>query len=392
MAELYRIACTLFFALGCITSLNDVIVPRLKALYGLPYAAVMLVPGAFFGAYLCMALPAARLVGRVGHLRSAVSGLLVIAAGCLLFVPAAMCGAFPAFLVAIFVLAAGITIVQVMVNPMVAMLGEASSTGSRLSFSQAFYSLGTTVAPYAGASLILGGAAAAAPGRRIATVYAGIALATLALAGIVWRRRGLLGAPPRTSIDLRRSFGLLRQPLFGFGVASAFAYVGAEITIGSLTVNYLMQPSVMGLGSLAAGRHLPWYWGGAMAGRLVGGQLLRHLRSWRVLEAAAGMALVLLLLAATLRGAASGWALLALGLCNSVMYPTIFSLACRDLGERAAEGSGVIVLASVGGAIVPVLAGLVADHGGLRTALVVPGLCYAAVLAFGLHVGRREVR
>ena len=174
------------------------------------------------------------------------------------------------------------------------------------------------------------------------------------------------------------------------GVASAFAYVGAEVAVGSIIVNYLMQPSVMGLTAQAAGRHLPFYWGGAMLGRFAGGPLLRRVARGNALIGVTVAAIVLLLTSANLSGDASGWALLAVGLCNSVMYPTIFALACQDLGARAAQASGIIVLAAVGGAVVPVLTGYVADHLGLKSALGVPALCYVLIFAFGWSVRRQR--
>lgn len=391
VADLHWIVYAMFFTIGCITSLNDVIVPKLKALFVLPYVEMMLVPAAFFGAFLCVALPAAFLLRRVGYLRTAVIGLLTVGAGCLLFIPASVSGRFPLFLIAIFVMASGITIVQVMINPLASMLGDPATTNSRLSFSQAFYSLGTTVAPYVGAGLILGGAARAdaLQSRVIAQVYVGVAIVVLILAAVVWTRRHRL-AEPRLGIEpLSRAFRLLKRPVFAYGVACVFVYVGAEITVGSIVVNYLMQPAVMGLGPQAAGRHLPFYWGGAMLGRFLGGIVLRRFAQGSVLIGVAGAAMMMLLLSARLTGELSGWSLLAVGLCNSVMFPTIFSLACRGLGEHAAEGSGIIVLASVGGGIVPVLTGFCADHVGLKAALLIPACCYAVVVSFGLFVRRR---
>ncbi|MFI4889566.1 MAG: sugar MFS transporter [Steroidobacterales bacterium] len=402
-ADLNWIVYALFFTLGCITSLNDVIIPKLKALFVLPYVEIMLVQAAFFTAFLLIALPASWVIRKIGYMRTAVAGLLAMSAGCLLFVPASMSGLFPMFLVALFVLASGITVVQVMINPLMAMLGDPATTNSRLSFSQAFYSLGTTISPYAGAVLILGGTASAAPAqlptaaigafraeqtRVIAHVYAGIAAVVFAVASVVWLRRRRLVEKPAAQVHAVQGFALLKRPYFAYGCASAFVYVGAEIAVGSVVVNYLMQPGVMGLTAQAAGKHLPFYWGGAMLGRFLGGYLLRKIPQGLVLVGAASAAITLLLISASHSGDGSGWALLAVGMCNSVMYPTIFSLACRDLGAHAAEGSGIIVLASVGGAVVPLLTGFTADHLGLKMALLVPALCYAVVLSFGLFVRR----
>ena len=389
-AELKLISCGIYFLLGAITSLNDVIVPRLKGLFLLSYAQIMLVPAAFFGAFLCMALPAAWLIRRIGYLQSGVFGLGLVAVGCLLFVPAAYLATFPVFLGAIFVMAAGITVLQVMVNPLTAMLGSEATANSRLSFAQAFYSLGTTITPYLGASLILGAAAgAAAPGvGSIGRVYLAVAVVVVIAAGPLWFWRGSLVETRASAVPLTAGFALLPRPLFGLGCLSAFVYVGAEITIGSILVSYLMQPSVMGLTAQSAGRHLPFYWGGAMLGRFFGGYGLRRLSPGAVLIIATGAAMSLLLFSANFSGPAAGWALLGLGLCNSVLYPTIFALASGGLGPKAAEGSGLIVLASVGGGVVPVLTGISADHLGLKLALGVPALCYAIVMGYGLFARR----
>ena len=391
-AELNWITYGIFFLLGAITSLNDVIVPKLKGLFALPYAKIMLVPAAFFGAYLCMALPASWLIRRIGFLRTGAFGLTLMCAGCLLFVPAAAAATFPVFLGAIFVLASGITFLQVMVNPLTAMLGSPATANSRLSFAQAFYSLGTTIAPWLGATVILGAVAAGTAPN--ATVIGGVYLVLAVVIAIVavlvwWRRRSLVEVRAATP-PLSPGFRVLQRPRFALGCLSAFVYVGAEIAIGSIIVNYLMQSSVMGLTAQSAGRHLPFYWGGSMIGRFLGGSLLRHVAQGRVLIGATGVALTLLLVSANIPGEAAGWALLAIGLCNSVMYPTIFALASGGLGEHVAEGSGVIVLASVGGAIVPVLTGVTADHLGLKVALGVPALCYAIIMGYGLFVQRRH--
>lgn len=257
--------------------------------------------------------------------------------------------------------------------------------------------------PYLGALLILGGGAAVAPDhpsaamlnafrsaqtRIIERLYLVIAMIVLTLAAVVWLRRRRLRERPPDEMHITQGFKLFRRPNFAFGCASIFAYVGAEIAVGSIVVNYLMQPGVMGLSAQAAGKHLPYYWGGAMVGRFMGGYFLKKISQGRVLVGVASVAIALLALSGHASGDISGWALLAIGLCNSVVYPTLFSLACRDLGAHAAEGSGIIVLASVGGGVVPLLTGFTADHLGLRMALIIPALCYLVIAGFGVFVGR----
>lgn len=389
----------LFFIFGGVTSLNDIVLPKLKGLFTLNQGEAMLVQTAFFGAYFLVSLPCAWLVARIGYMRSAVAGLLVMTLGCLLFAPAAATISFAPFLLALFVLGAGITLVQVVSNPLISLLGAPRTAHSRLTFAQFFNSVGTTVFPYVGAALILSNlpnperyaSAQALRGAETAVItraYVGLAIFVALIALVVWTQRRKLNEAPRPAANPFRALTLLRRPRFALGVGCIFLYVGAEVAIGSLIVNYLMQADVMRLGAEAAGKHVPFYWGGAMVGRFVGAAILRRVSPGRVLAVACGAAIALLAAAGTAPGAAAGWALLAIGLFNSIMFPTVFTLASEDLGERAAEGSGVICMAIVGGAVIPPLTGWFADQAGLRLALIAPALCYVAILAFGLYAAR----
>jgi FHS family L-fucose permease-like MFS transporter len=392
-AGLRRFVFALFFIFGGITSLNDVVIPKLKALFTLSYAEAMLVQSAFFAAYFLCSLPAAAIVRHLGYLRTAALGLVTMTLGCLLFVPASSFGLFLPFLLALFVLAAGVTVVQVVANPLISLLGAASTAASRLTFAQAFNSLGTTVFPYLGSLLILGSLAAADPSPRRATqvivrTYLGLSAVLLVVTAAVWAQRRRLREEPLATVPLRRAFGLLARPRFGLGTLGIFLYVGAEVSIGSILVIFLIRPDVLGLADRAAGQHVSLYWGGAMLGRFVGAWLLRRVAPARVLLAAAAGAIGLLSVAGLASGAVSGWALLAIGLCNSIMFPTLFSLASEGLGARAAEGSGLICMAIVGGAIVPLVTGHTADLLGLRAALSVPALCYVGIGAFARYARR----
>ena len=393
----------LFFAFGGITSLNDVLVPKLKELFTLSYGEVMLVQSAFFAAYFVMSIPAAALVKRIGYMRSAVVGLLTMTAGCALFVPASSHSMFGLFLFALFVLASGITTVQVVANPLISMLGRPQTTSSRLTFAQAFNSLGTTIFPYVGSILILGTLASTDPktlsgaaldtfrsveSRVIAHTYVGLAIALAILAAVVWLRRKALVEEPAPHTPILKAFNLLTRPRFAFGTLCIFLYVGGEVAIGSVIVNYLMQPSAMGIDAAAAGKHLQYYWGGAMVGRFIGAYVLRLYSPGKVLACVAGAVIALLLISANTVGPLSGWCLLSIGLFNSIMFPTIFSLANEGLGRRAAEGSGVICMAIVGGAIVPLVTGNAADIWGLKQALIVPAACYCGILLFGWFARR----
>ena len=385
---------SLFFIWGGITSLNDVLVPKLKGLFQLNYAEAMLIQFAFFTAYAVASVPAGGLVARLGYGRGLVAGLGIMAVGCLMFVPAASTAVYGLFLAALFILAAGITVLQVAANPLIANLGSQATSHSRLTFAQAFNSLGTTVMPYIGARVILSsiqtggdGATLTAAFRAkeaavIGHTYLGIAAALVLLGLVFWAYRRRLGAA-QVSTGLSGNFELLKRGRLAFGVLAIFVYVGAEVTIGSLLVNYLMQSSTLGLDQQAAGERLAFYWGGAMIGRFVGAGLLRLFSPGKVLAGAAVGATTLALVSAATTGWVSGWTLIAVGLMNSIMFPTIFSLALEGLGERTAQGSGLLCMAIVGGAIVPVLGGFVADAASLSIALLVPAACYAVIALFG---------
>ena len=396
----------LFFTFGGITSLNDVIIPKLKELFTLSYAQALLVQSAFFAAYFIFSIPCAAIVRRAGYLRSASIGLLIMTAGCLMFVPASRSGTFAVFLAALFVLAAGITMVQVVANPLISLLGHPRTAHSRLTFAQAFNSLGTTVFPIVGSILILGSLSHVDPTTLsgpaldayrvketgvVVNTYLGLAAALVLVAGIVWTRRHRLPKVTDDSGSIVKAFGLLRRPRFGIGAACIFLYVGAEVAIGSLIVSYLIQSNTLGLTPESAGKHVGFYWGGAMVGRFIGAYLLRVISPGKVLAGVAIGAITLIFVSANSAGLVSGWSLLAIGLMNSIMFPTIFSLASEGLGRRAAEGSGIIAMAIVGGAVIPPLTGLIADATTLRFALVLPAACYAIIAAYGFYARRPAV-
>ncbi len=394
----------LFFIFGGITSLNDVIIPKLKGLFTLSYTEAMLVQFCFFAAYAIIGIPGAQLVKRIGYMRGAVAGLLTMMVGCLLFIPASQNAAYPLFLFALFVLASGVVVVQVVANPLISLLGPAPTAHSRLTFAQAFNSLGTTIFPPIGAILLLGGASAiaidqlsgdaldayrTAESQVIAHAYMALAVALAIVAAVVWMFRNRLKGERHEASSILAGLALLKRPRFGFGALCIFLYVGAEVSIGSLIVSYLMQSEVMGLAQQSAGKLIGIYWGGAMVGRFIGSAVLRKVSPGLALATVACGAIALILISTNTSGAIAGYSLLAIGLMNAIMFPTIFSLACEKLGPSAADGSGIINVAICGGAVIPLLTGILADaSGSLALSLALPAICYAIIASFGWYARR----
>lgn len=394
----------LFFIFGGITSLNDVIIPKLKELFTLNYTQAMLVQFCFFTAYAVIGIPGAQLVKRIGYMRGAVAGLLTMMAGCLLFIPASQTATYALFLFALFVLASGVVIVQVVANPLISLLGPARTTHSRLTFAQAFNSLGTTIFPLVGAGLILGSLAKvsadqlsgpaldayrSAESAVIVNTYIGLAIALAIVAGVVWSFRNRLQGEKHEASSFLGGFKLLRRPRFGYGALCIFLYVGAEVSIGSIMINYLAQARVLGQPEATIGWMVMFYWGGALVGRFIGSAVLRMVSPGKLLACVAAGAITLVLISANTDGHVAGYSLLAVGLMNAIMFPTIFSLACEKLGPSAADGSGIINVAICGGAIVPLAFGALADSSGsLAFALILPVICYAIIAGFGIFARR----
>lgn len=392
----------LFFIFGGITSLNDVIIPKLKELFTLNYTQAFMVQVCFFAAYALIGIPGAMLVKKIGYMRGAVAGLLTMVVGCILFIPASQTATYAVFLFAYFVLATGVVLVQIVANPLITLLGKPQTASSRLTFAQAFNSLGTTIFPYFGAILILGSlskvtaaqlsgpaldAYRVAESGAIVRGYLGLAVAIAIVAAVVWMFRNQLKGEQHQAGGSIAGFDLLSRPRFAFGALCIFLYVGAEVSIGSMIVNYLEQPRVMALDGVSAGKLIPFYWGGAMIGRFVGSAVLRYINPGKVLAFVAVGAAILIGISTNTTGTTAGYSLLAIGLMNSIMFPTIFTLACEKLGRRAADGSGIINVAIVGGAVLPLLTGSLADAtgGNLALALILPAACYIVITAFGIY-------
>jgi len=392
----------LFFMWGLLTSLNDVLIPHLKSIYTLTYVQAMLVQFCFFGAYFIVSMPAGALIRRIGYQRGAVTGLLIAAAGCALFYPAAQSG-YALFLFAFFVLASGITILQVAANPYVTVLGPARTASSRLTLTQAFNSLGTTIGPALGGVLILSAATigadqlaamsaaeqAAYKAQEAATVqgpYLALA-AALAILAVLFALARLPKinhdeGPAAASVAGKGSAWSYRHLVLG--AVAIFVYVGGEVSIGSFLVNFLGEAHIAGLDHAAAAKYVSMYWGGALIGRFIGFAVMRYVSPGKTLAFNALGAIALVLLATFAQGSVAMWAIIAVGLFNSIMFPTIFSMALHGLGRHTGQGSGILCMAIVGGAIVPFIQGAMADSIGLQISFLVPAACYLFILFFGV--------
>lgn len=391
----YRFALTaltsLFFMWGFITCLNDILIPYLKLLFDLNYTQAMLIQFCFFGAYFVVSVPAGILVSHIGYKAGIVTGLLIAGAGCLLFVPAAAMHVYAMFLFALFVLASGITILQVAANPYVSVLGKPETASSRLTMTQAFNSLGTTLAPLFGAWLIFGGMQAPEPVAGAVTEstvqlpYVMLAAGLLLMAVIfAWLKLPAMGKKdPTATMPLGGEAWKQRHLLLG--ALGIFMYVGAEVGIGSFLAIYLAMPEIGGMTTAAASHYISVYFLGAMIGRFIGAVVMQKINPGKVLAFNAVAAVVLLALTIASSGKLAMWSLLLVGLCNSIMFPTIFSLAIHGLKQYTSQGSGILCLAIVGGAILPLLQGVLADQIGVQHAFILPLLCYLYIAYYGLR-------
>ena len=392
---------TLFFMWGFCTVLNDALIPHLQTVFNLNYTRASLIQLFFFGSYFVFAQPAGKLVEKIGYKSTMVVGLVTMAVGALLFFPAASAASYPFFLGAQVVLAAGITSLQVAANPYVTILGPPETASSRLNLTQAFNTLGDTVAPYLGSVLILGGEAAALKhidhGVTLTRVQqaASVKLPYLVLAGIliILALAIALYRFPRLEVtrDFRpgevgtKSDSVWNYPHVYLGALAIFIYVGAEVSIGSFLVKYLADPNIAGLSLQQAAKLVAFYWGGMMVGRFIGSALMQRMSSSNLLGYAAVGAAVLVLCSLFGAGHFALVTILTVGLFNSIMFPTIFSLGVAELGTMTGRGSGLLVQACVGGAAIPVLMGFLADHFGIHHSLFLPFLCYLYVIYYGFR-------
>jgi FHS family L-fucose permease-like MFS transporter len=383
---------------GFITCLNDILVPHLKNVFQLNYTQSMLIQLCFFGAYFIVSLPAGALVKRISYKWGIVTGLVIAAIGCALFIPAASYRVYALFLGALFVLATGVTILQVAANPYVTVLGAPDTAASRLNLTQAFNSLGTTIAPIFGAMLILSAATVAAANATpeqldamrmteasaVKFPYLLLAAAFLVLAAIFAALK-LPDVEDEDAIDPMHATGSAWQfRHLILGTVGIFVYVGAEVSVGSFLVNFLSQPDIAHLQEADAAHYVSYFWGGAMIGRFIGSAVMRYVDDGKALAFNAAIVIVLLIVTVLSTGHVAMWSVLAIGLFNSIMFPTIFSLALHGLGRYTSQGSGILCLGIVGGAILPVIQGFLADTIGIHLAFLMPIICYVYIAYYGL--------
>jgi MFS transporter, FHS family, L-fucose permease len=412
------VATALFFMVGFLTCLNDVISPHLKSIFALSYSQLQNVPLYFFTSYFVFSYPAGLLVEKFGYKRTMVAGLLVMACGAVAFLPAAHFAQFPLFLTAEVILAAGMTVVQVAINPYVTVIGPAVTAASRLNLAQAFNSVGTFIAPFVGTYLILRHAAAPlsatrlnamtevqrqlyraeqASTVRVPYLLIALALGLLALALAMIKLKTTTGVSQHTqdfrpgafSEALTKPDSIWNHPWLLFGALGIFTYVGAEVSIGNLLVSYMGLPKIAGMPEAQAGYFLMIYWGGAMAGRFIGSAVLQRVKTGVLLGIMAIGAFCLVVLSLFTTGHFAMGAVLAVGFCNSIMFPSIFTLGIQDLGPLTSKGSSLLIAAILGGALVPKLQGILADRIGLQPSFVLPAICYVYIACFGLAAIRR---
>ena len=410
---------TLFFIWGSLTSLNDVLIPFAQHQFNLNLAESMLIQTAFFLAYFIFSVPSAKIIDWIGYKRAIIVGLSTMVAACLLVYPAAKIPSFPFFLTALMILAAGITVLQVAANPYVAVLGKPQTASSRLNLTQAFNSLGTTVFPWIGARLILGRSVSAATQSasqdavvKLYVYFFAIVLVLLAVLFAVFKLPKMESAEHH--IGEKISDSIWKHPNLPFGAIAIFVYVGGEVAIGSSIANYLaldnighfassiVDPGARYHAALAvAARYISLYWGGAMVGRFIGSAVLQKVKTPRVLAFCSIMAALLVTISVLSSGPVAMWSILAVGLFNSIMFPCIFTSGIAELGQLTGDGSGILNMAIVGGAVIPWVVGKVGDMvnrsyypamtqgetswgQGIHYALIIATVCYLYILFYAV--------
>jgi len=391
---------SLFFMWGFITVINNTLLPHLRSVFDLSYTQTTLIESVWFIAYFVASIPSAKLIEAIGYKRAMVTGLLIMAVGALLMIPAARIPSYGVVLTALFIIASGITLLQVAANPYVAVIGPSETASSRLNLVQAFNSMGTTLAPLFGGYLILSrstsgnaqaGAAALTAEQRIADAqsvqlpYFIVAVVLVILAIVIARYKlpDLGGATRRMAKAERKGHSLWKHRNLVLGIPAIFIYLIAEIGVSNLFINFVSAPEIGDLTHTQASRYLFLLWGGMMVGRFVGSQLMRTIAPEKILAFASLAAFAVMIVTTFAHGSVAMWALISVGLFHSIMFPTIFTLGIKGLGPLTEEGAGLLVMAIAGGALV-IVQGQVADAFGLQLSFLVTAVCELYVLFYAL--------
>ena len=381
----FALMTSLFFMWGAIVSLNDILIPHFKGMFQMNYTETMLIQFSFFGAYFLMSIPASIVIGKIGYKKGIVAGLIIVGIGCLLFLPASWIISYPLFLLGLFTMATGNVFLQVVANPYVSVLGPSETASSRLNLAQGINSLATTLAPWIGGWLILGEYnSLAEEAAAVQVPYIGLALFAFLVAGVF----SFVKLPTVIKDKSKKIKGnVLKFRQLRLGVIALTLYVGAEVAIGSFIVNYLGEPYIAGMEEKTAATYIPLYWGGLMVGRFVGSAILQKVSAQKVLLIAAFASFILVGATVLTSGYISMWAMLAVGLFNSIMWSNIFAMSIDGLGEYTNKASGILVMAPVGGAIFPLLQGVLADVPaiGLHLSYILPLFCYLFIIYYAVN-------
>jgi MFS transporter, FHS family, L-fucose permease len=395
---------TLFFFWGFVTVLNDILVPHLKSIFDLNYTKVMLIQFAFFSAYFIFSIPSAKVIDTIGYKRTMVAGLVTMGIGAFLFIPAASVPSFALFLGALMVLAAGITALQVAANAYVSVLGPPETASSRLNLTQAFNSLGTTIGPYLGGLFILNAHASSsaamakmsadalqaykvqeASSVKLPYTVIGIALILFAVLIGMFKLPAIPEAERHGHVP---GMSIWKYTHLVLGMLGIFVYVGAEVSIGSFLINYLSQPNIGNMSEVTAAKYVAYYWGGAMIGRFIGSALLQKIKTGTLLGIFGLIAGLLVCTTMLTTGTIAMWSVISVGFFNSIMFPSIYTLGIAKLGPLTGDGSGLMIMAIVGGAILPVVQGAIADRIGIHHAFILPVICYLYIVYYALRGSR----
>jgi FHS family L-fucose permease-like MFS transporter len=390
---------SLFFMWGFITVINNTLLPHLRSVFELSYTQTTLIESVWFIAYFVASIPSAKLIERIGYQKSLVVGLLIMAAGALGMMLAASIPSYGVTLLMLFVIASGITLLQVAANPYVAVVGKPETASSRLNLVQAMNSAGTMLAPMFGAYLILGrskggtaqGEIVLTQAERLADAqsvilpYALVAVVLVILAVVIARfpLPAMGASATRLAKEERKKHSLWNHRNLVFGIPAIFIYLIAEIGVANLFVNFVSQPDIANLTHEQAGRYLSFLWGGMMVGRFAGSAIMQRFDAGKVLAAFSVGAFMVMMITVFAHGEVAMWSLILVGLFHSIMFPTIFTLGIKGLGPLTEEGSGLLIMAIAGGALV-VVQGYLADHFGLQTSFLLTALCELYILFYAL--------